>query len=213
MKLKTSLLSILSALAVVACPGTTQALSVEIFDTLDETDASPLGFMSGDFLAQQFITDDSAYALDRITLSLATGISAATDIKINIWDNDSTINQPNKSIFYADYTVAPTNGEIDLFQSVVLDPNSKYWVSMQVFSSGTIAVPSWNFTESSTPGGVGVQPNRAVSTSGGVTSVFTSEPQMMKVEGTAVPEPSSMVALLLGVATLVGVKKLRPRRA
>ena len=136
--MKISLRSIFSAAAILLCCNSAHA-SITIFNTLDAADGVSFDFSNGDLIAQQFVTDDSAYSFESVSFSINLGIADATEVRVRLWENDSATNLPNfaKERELTGDAPTTTTWEFAPSRPMVLSASSKYWISMQVFTSST----------------------------------------------------------------------------
>jgi hypothetical protein len=89
------------------------------------------------------------------------------------------------------------NVEFDPTTTTNLDKNLFYWLVLSGQSSDGSGAVQWQFTDSTTVHGPGTLPDFAFSNDGGMTWTpgpgGGQSPFLVEVDGTAVPEPSSLI--------------------
>ena len=152
------------------------------------------------WVAQSFTTDGTMYAFDSITVS-ALGLASTSDIEFSLWDNDAIGNNPGNLInilsgpgmpaVFTGYTYLPT-------ASVMLVANTKYWVLARTQLGGDYL---WVRTLDTSEVGPGTLGGSLGSADLGVNwgEEGSDEAKFLSVEGTIVPEPSSLVLAVLAI--------------
>lgn len=179
--------------------GLARAQSV-IFSTLGASPDSSIEAGQGDLHAQSFTTGPSASYLSKVTLSLS---SATGPYQVSIWSEAS--GEPDISLYTLAPAGTPTGSLYDFTPSAPasLTQNTTYWVVLGGTGAGSNV--SWDFTLDSPFTPVGSSTLYARSISGDpweILDIANTEPQLMAVETTPVPEPEMAVGasalILLG---------------
>lgn len=185
-----------------------QTLIVDNTSTPNPFFSVPLLVTSSISDANKFTTDNQAYRLDSVSMSLATPADTSSPLTVQLWSDNSAA--PGSMLGSLSGANPATGGTFTFTSSssVYLDPNTAYWVVLGTSGTGNY---SWNdstFGSANTfntghPGVIG-----GFSQNGG--SESTGRWMIFSVSGTAVPEPSTY-ATVSGLA-LVGFGAWRSRR-
>lgn len=184
------------------------------YDNLFRTanNSPPSVAKGGNWLAQSFSTVGYPYSVEVVTLFVKDTTSPSHgDAQLAIYDGLSkpenligTLTSPSS------YTTTLGNN-IFTASGLLLDPNSTYWVVLKALTGQF----EWSWTSSNTGNGDGFETTwgiRELSGGSWVWSIVDGEPYMMRVEGQAIPEPSTL-ALFSAVTLLFGLSRRRqPRR-
>jgi len=152
-------------------------------------------------LANSFSTGSSAMDLTSLTVILEGTPSDGTTTAYLLSDSSTSPGDILETI--GTFSEADLSSEPALYTlatSYILSPDSRYWIELTSDDNSA----GWQWTSDAS--GVGVAGEFFASFQGsGMWNVFTNAngPYQMEVEGTAVPEPSALLLLLLGVGTLV----------
>ncbi len=170
-------------------------------------------------VAQEFTTGSQSVTLMDVIASLGGGSGTFTASAELLADNGS--NSPSSTVLtsftvpsiptgtsYSNLTFTPTTSD------VVLSANTSYWFALA--ASGTGTGYKWQYTDTTNS----LLPNYAFSTDGGATWGANNPggpgPELIEVDGTpvsppvsAVPEPSSVVLIALGVPAVAVAMRRR----
>ena len=160
--------------------------------------------------AQEFTTGSSAKTLTDIEVALGSASGAFTAGAELVTDNAGTpsstmltsITVPTIGSGFSDLTLTPTS-------SVVLSPNTDYWLILKASGTGTY---EWDYTNTLNS----ALPLFAVSTDNGSTWSSGTGPFLIQVDGTtpaaAVPEPASF-NIGLAALSVVGLGLWKKHRS
>lgn len=159
--------------------------------------------------AQRFDTDNQTYTLNSVTLLMSR--TGSGDAVLQLWKGPSSPTSVETGTFSLSGTyssvLTPTTFNASGIQ---LTPNTSYWIVLHSSAAGTSI--GWSVTANNSGSGPGFRTEWGESlTSGSTWVVTTGSPYQMKVEATAVPEPTE-VASVTGLAILAGALWLRRRK-
>lgn len=162
------------------------------------------------WITSSFGTDSNSYDLSEVTVKLFLGGNTPELAELSIFTDDAfkpgslvgTLQSPS-------IAPDPMIGETTFTASDIrLAPNSTYWVVMRAITEAY----EWKYALTDIGDGVGFQHNFGISTDAGVTwDIFDSEPMLMRVRARPVPEPSSLLALGIGIVCVLGYARHRRR--
>lgn len=203
----------LAAVALTASGATSLSAPIYLADNLAEPFFRTAGVSDNFWPAQRFTTTSGAYVVDSITVPLASegGLTAGT-LELYIFDAaGSTPGTPGSqlgsavgTISFSLLTATPTN---TLFGGInrTLAPSTDYFLVMKgVGLAGPDIVSSsrfgWGYTTSES--GTGFPSAYTSTLSGGSTwsPLDFTDPQQMRIEAVAVPEPATWAMGLAGIA-------------
>lgn len=211
---------VLIALAVTASGTDSVAAPIYLADNLAEPFFRTTGVRDNFWPAQRFTTTSDAYAISSITVPLASegGLTAGT-LELYIFDaSGSTPGTPGSqlgsavgAISFSSLTATPTN---TLFGDInkTLAPLTDYFLVMKgvgLAGPDSSSRFGWGYTTSES--GVGFPSAYTATTTDGSTW-FTpdfTDPQQMRIEAVAVPEPSTWVMGLAGIACATWASRRR----
>ena len=185
-----------------------QAEAGVIVDNLSQTPVGNGQVGAGQFEGQEFNTGSQGYTLTSIVANVG-GISGSLTLTAElVADNGNTpaggtvlttFSVPTIGTSFANKTFDPTTS------GVTLAANTNYWFLLSYTSgSGTFG---WNYAGTQTASGPGSLGNYATSFNNGASWVINNfgpgTPDLIQVNGNAVPEPSTLS--MAGVAGLIGL--------
>ena len=195
--------------------GVCQAAPVTLYDSYTgNTSEADSEATDSQYLADQFLTDGSEYALDSVSLYLA-GVPTGT-VHVDLWSDVS--GQPGASLGTFTNPGAFSAG-LNTFTAgglPSLAANAAYWVVLRGASVGASA--NWYFTDNQGTVSPATQTmGNAFRTSlGGAWQVSSTQPYMMQVsaERTSVPEidPSGVGSVMALVTSALGLLERRRSR-
>jgi hypothetical protein len=168
--------------------------------------------------AQEFNTGPDATSLDRIFANIGNYNSGTSgDFQLTatlLADSSGTPTGSPLVTFSFNSASIPTSGfanvEFDPIASFQLAAHTNYWFVLSGNSSDGSGGVDWRFTSSTVTYGPGSLPQFNNSFDGGATwnGPYTGQPYLIQVNG-SVPEPASLVLGSVGIATLLGLARLR----
>jgi PEP-CTERM motif len=179
-----------------------QARSDVIASNLGDTEAGAASIYPAGppkWNAQEFTTGATSETLTDAIAVLGVGASATTgDVDFAELESDNS-NTPSNTVLttftvptigtaYSDVTLLPLT-------PVVLAADTNYWLVLGATGTSTSAAFKWQYTDTETAD----LPNDAdTETDGATWSVFSGGPFLSELDGTAVPEPTTLGVLCVG---------------
>lgn len=167
---------------------------------LGETGSASQNFSSTFQLASSFTTDNSAYSLNSLTLSLDSPLANNVTVTLRLFADAS--GAPSGSALE---TLAPqtfSSGGNKTFNStgLALAPDTTYWLTV----SGTGSIPVWFETASTAQtGNWSIGDNGLQSTDSGNSWSSSANIGKFSVDASPVPEPAPIALLSLSAGCLV----------
>ena len=165
------------------------------------------------WLASEFTTDASApsFTLSSVTISIYDVVSPGSSFSVQVF---SSVGAPNTPLGTLSGSV-PTAAGLYTYTAtgITLNSNTSYWLVAELSGSSTIR---WSSTSDTTTGNWIIAPDVLVSSdSGTIWTAPTTSPGSMQysVAAEAVPEPSTYAILGFGIPAMLGVMRLRQRKA
>jgi hypothetical protein len=193
---------------------------------LDQTpdQFSPSTIDVNDFWGQQFTTGISANLVS-IRTSLGEfdgGLNQGFSVTAQLFVVDSANSTPDMGTLLGTLKQVGSipsgagnfaNVEFDPAGSISLDKSKFYWFVLSGVGDNTGSA-SWQFTESTTHSGPGTLPNFAFFDS--ISQTWTETPDapfLTEVNGSAVPEPGSLILGCVGISSVILAARRRRRAA
>lgn len=172
---------------------------------------------SPDFIISSYFTTGSTpWQVDEVVLPLKTNTAGSVTVGLTLWSSEGGEPGSIAGTFGSQVVDSETYSEVAFAPTVPLelDASTSYWVSLH-YLSGTAPQIRWAFTLSSAPeaGGepgatIPATNNYAISEDGGLTWDLPGwEPQIFRVTGTAVPEPSGAGLLAACLVLVSGIRR------
>ncbi len=181
---------------------------------LGQTDSTLFTVEGSSWLAQRFVTDNSAPSFDLVSVVLQMGAPANTGSSITVALRESTGNQPGDFIQNLSGPTTPGAGDQTFTPSLplTLNPNTSYWIVAEVLAgTGSYSWVTTPTTSATGPWSISATDTKSYSTNFG-TSWTNQDGHPYKFSVNAVPEPTGVTLLLLaagGAFIATGLRKVR----
>ena len=151
-------------------------------------------------------TDATSYFLNAVTLLMYEVTSGGA--QVDIFTDSSFAPGTLVGTLTSPSSYPSSDSNVTFTASgITLNSASTYWVVLKALSSGEYA---WAWTEDDTGSGIGFQHTWGYSDDSGSTwYTYDTSPQMMKVEGSPVPVPPSLLLFGPGLFGLAALRRWR----
>lgn len=176
-----------------------------LFDNLIESGDYYTAVTNDAWAAQGFATSSDDSLVTAMAVALYTENGASGQFAVQVWDALGTSGRPGTpvaSLFTGDAAVLGSGPFSLSGLSVALVPSTDYYLVIKGISLDLSSDVRWGYADDT--GGIGPPSAFSQTTDSGATWSPPSQeqPQKMRIEATAIPEPSGLALVALGLAGL-----------
>ncbi len=167
-------------------------------------------------ISSYFTTGATPWSVEEVIVPLRTSAAGTAEVELALWSDDAGSPGALLGVIGSETIASDTfsNVAFQPAEPLVLNGSTNYWVALR-YLSGTAPQAHWSFTLDSQaePGGepgaaIPATNNYALSEDGGSTwDSLGWEPQIFRVTGVAVPEPSALFLWGPAMALAAGLRR------